>query len=433
MSPDILVHPDKTSRLKIMRSIANTGYLNVWEGAVRSSKTVVALIAFAVYVTRSPETTFLLSGRTVGTIETNCILDDYGLLNLLGLPSSAYHNVGNTRAITFSVQGPDGRLIEKKIRVYGASDIQSYMAIRGNTYGGWFADEINLHNKQFVEEALNRTSVSIDRKHFWTLNPDNPRHWVYTEYLDYYSTMPKGERKRLGGYHWWHFTPKDNPAMTPAMYQSLCLQYPKDSYLYQRYVLGLRCIAEGLVYPEITDQYFRTFSVEELSKIRIRYCAIDFGANHPTVMVFGGMYYGNSQDWRIVKEYFDEKSNKTTYDHYVQFLNICKELGADPNKVSIAIDPSALSLRVEFINHGLNVIKAKNDVLPGIEFIRRAVTKGNLTFSSTLTHAKEEFGTYSWDEKACLRGEDKVIKEGDDVMDAIRYFGYTFMRPFLKW
>jgi len=194
---EILLHPDKERRDKVLRSMANLGYLNVWEGAVRSSKTVMALAAFGLYVTRSTETKFLLSGRTIKTIEKNCILEDFGLLNLLGLSKENYRKVGEDRAIVFNSRCEDGIIREKKISVFGASDIRAYMAIRGNSYGGWFADEINMHDREFVSEALRRTAVSKDRKHLWTLNPDNPYHWTYTDYLDRYDAMTPEEKR-----HW---------------------------------------------------------------------------------------------------------------------------------------------------------------------------------------------------------------------------------------
>lgn len=423
----IQVHPVKESREKILRSMANTGFMNVWEGAVRSGKTVVALMAFAHYVVTSPEKSFLMSGRTVGTVETNCILDDYGFLNLV--PGSVYKQVGESRAIVFSVRTAGG-VVQKRIRVVGAADIRAYMKIRGNTYAGWFADEINMHDKEFVIEALKRTAMSHDRKHFWTLNPDNPRHWIYLDYLDRYDRMDALERKALGGYHYWHFVPADNPAMTPAMLTSLELQYPRDSYLYDRYILGLRCVAEGLIYPKVTASFFRDFDTNDVD---VRYCAIDFGADHPTVMVFGGLFKGNRFDWRLCAEYYDKGSDKTTYDHYAGFLDMCKRLGVDPARILIAIDPAAKTLRMEFEKHRLKVVKAKNDVLPGIDFVRACVYDGVLSFHQSMTNTLTEFGTYSWDPKAAERGEEKPIKLDDDCMDAVRYFAYTHMRPVIGY
>lgn len=429
---DIVVPSDKASRTKMLRSIANTGFMQVWEGSIRSGKTVTALISFARYVIDSPATIFLMSGRTVAAIERNAILSDYGLLNIIGLDSSSYHTEGKSKVITFSVRRDDGSVVRKKILVMGANDIKSFKALRGATTHGWFADEINMHDKSFVAEGLNRTALSPDRKHFWTLNPDNPHHWIYTDYLDNYDAMTKAERKALGGYRWWHYIPKDNPMMSAEALASLEAQFPKGSYLYRRYILGERCVAEGLVYPDISDQYFRDLSADR-KDVDVRYCAIDFGANHPTTMVFGGMYNGNRQDWRIIKEYFDEKSGKTTYDHYVQFLAICKELGANPNRITIAIDPSALTLRTEFVNRGLTVVKAKNEVLAGIEYVRRVVTTGHLLFDKSLVNLRREFGSYRWDEKKSEKtGIDSVVKIGDDVVDALRYFAMTFIRNYVR-
>lgn len=421
----IQVHPVKSSRDKIADCIESGGFLTVAEGSVRSGKTCTLLMAFAVYVIRSEERTFLLSGRTVKTAEQNCILEQFGLLNLI--PGSEYRKVGESRAVVFHVRTPRG-IVTKKIIVMGASDIRSYMALRGQTFGGWMADEVNMHDPEFVAEALRRTAVSKDRRHYFSLNPGAPKEWIYTDYLDRYEAMSDEEREQLGGYHYFHFTPDDNPAMTPQMLASLKAQYPEGSHLYRRYVLGERCVAEGLVYPNVSESSFMDFDIADVD---IRYCAIDFGATHPTVMVLGGPYNGNKRDWRIVAEYFDEASGKTTYDHYCGFLDVCRRIGADPNRIRVAIDPAARTLRDEFVKHGLQPVKAKNDVLPGIEFTRELIRSGRLLFHDTLQDILGEFRTYAWDPKASETGQDKPIKLGDDRMDAIRYFTYTFVRPLI--
>lgn len=418
--PVLFKEDDAESWEKSLSSIYNTGFLNVWEGAVRSGKTVYALVAFINYVKRSDERVFLLSGRTLPTIERNCIIGDYGILSLL--PRAKYGKIGNSNAITFTAKG-----MLKTIFVSGAADIKAYMSLRGNTYAGWFADEINMHDQRFVEEALNRTVKSSDRKHFWSLNPDNPNAWIYSDYLNRYDAMTEQEKEELGGYHWWHYTPKDNPALTMQMVRAMELQYPKDSYLYQRYILGLRVMAEGLIYPQVTEALFRP--EEDMVGTDVRYCAIDYGATHATVMLFGGMFKGNKHDWRIVAEYYDENSDKTTYEHYVGFMDTCKRIGADPNRMIIAIDPAAKVIRQEFLKRGLNVIKAKNDVLPGIEFTRNVLYNGTLVLSRAVIRMIKQFASYSWDPKASERGEEKPIKQQDDEMDALRYFAFTHVRP----
>lgn len=422
----IRVHPDPERVEKALMSIRDTGYLTVWEGAVRSSKTVLALIAFAMYVRNSTETRFLMSGRTIGTVEQNCILTEFGILNLI--PGAEYRNVGEKRAIKLRVKQRDGTIVRKVIIVQGASTIKDYMALRGQSYGGWFADEINMHDREFVVEALKRTAASDDRRHMWTLNPGAPQEWIYRDYLDMYDAMSEDERKALGGYEWHHFTPEDNPVMTPEKIQSLKLQYPEGSYLYRRYILGERCVAEGLIFPKVDGSYFIDFDPKDVD---IRYCAIDFGTEHATVMGFGGMFRGNRKDWRMVAEYYDRGSDKTTYDYYCDFLEMCRRLEVDPQRITVAIDPAAKVLRLEFVKHGLHVIKAKNDVLPGIDFLRTLIYSGHLRFHSSMVNLRREFGTYSWDAKAAESGIEKPVKSEDDAVDMQRYFSYTFIKPFI--
>ena len=408
---------------KVREGMESHAFLNVWEGAVRSGKTVFALMAFANYVISSDERSFLLSGRTVKTIEKNAILDEYGLLNLI--PGARYRKVGEARAITLRAHG-----IDKIINVVGASDIRAYMQIRGNTYAGWFADEINMHDREFVSEALRRTAMSRDRRHYWTLNPDNPRHWVYTEYLDRYDAMTKADKRKLGGYHWWHFVPYDNPAMTTEMLDSLELMYPKGSYLYDRYILGNRCMAEGLIYPRATRENVQADI--DPNDVDLRYASIDYGTDHPTVIYLGGPIKGDKTKWAVVAEYFDEKSDKTTFDHWEKFVLMCESYGVDPHRVRIAIDPAAGAIKKEFMKQGAMVQNAKNDVLEGIEFTRRILYDGTLKLSRLCVRIFDEFATYAWDETASQRGEDKPVKIHDDCCDSLRYFGMTHIRPMIR-
>lgn len=422
MTTEIVVHPNKESRVKIMRSIANTGFLNVWEGAVRSSKTMIALISFINYVQNSPENTFIMSGRTTATLEKNCIIGDFGILNLV--PGSAYKQVHNTKSLLIP-----SKTGFKTIYVYGASDIQAYMTLRGLTAGGWFADEINMQHKEFVAECFKRTVASKDRKHFWTLNPDNPYHWVYEDYIDFYDRKTPDEKKSLGGFYLWKFYLRDNPILTEQRQAEISAQYVPGSYEYKRYILGERCMAEGLIYPGATrDTVFAKIDPNEYS---LRYASIDFGTDHPTVFYLGGFKKGDKKKWAIVGEYYDKGSDKTTYDYWVDFTEFCKKYGVDPYSVNVAIDPAAGAIKKEFQKQKSMAFNAKNDVLDGIEFTRRVMYDGTLRIDYSCRMLEREFATYSWDAKASERGDDKPIKVNDDCVDSLRYFAYTHIRPII--
>jgi PBSX family phage terminase large subunit len=315
---------------------------------------------------------------------------------------------------------------EVTIYLFGASDSASDDPLRGLTLDFWYADEITKHHMNFINEAMARLAAADRPLMIWTSNPENPQLPLYTDYTDRYHAMSDEEKAKFGGYHEFHFELKDNPIMTDAKIQKLALSYSGAEY--DRKILGKRCVQEGLVYPNIDLRYFRPI---EPGDVKVQYCAVDFGTDHATTMLFGGMFRGNKKDWRIVAEYYDKGSNKTPYDYYVDYLAMCDTLGIDPTKVMIAIDPAAKVLRIEFVKHGLMVQKAKNDVLNGINFTRTIIYNGILSFGEVgkLKHLNQELGIYAWDPKKSLVGVDAVIKQNDDTVDALRYFSYTFIRP----
>ena len=423
---EIKVNPDPVRARKALMSMASSGYLQVWEGAVRSSKTVIALMAFSLYVRSSKETRFLITGRTVATIEQNCILNDYGLLNMI--PGAEYGRFGEKKAVLFNVKGKDGSIIRKAIIVQGASTIKDFMALRGQSYGGWFADEINMHDHEFVVEALKRTAASLDRRHYWTLNPGSPGEWIYKEYLDRYDAMTDEERERLGGYSWWHFTPQDNPIMTESMLASLKLQYPEGSVLYRRYILGERCIAEGLVFPFFDESCIR----EPPAGLKVRYAGIDFGTVHPTAMG----WYGRDREtgvWYKVRDWIattEDSARMTTADYMDIFERITEELGGIP-RMNLTIDygGGGEALAREAEKRRWMPVNPDKTVLDGIATMARLLSTHRLYISPECKGTIQAIRIYCWDEKASERGEDKPIKRDDDPVDETRYVCSTFIEP----
>src|SRR5574344_2160548 len=89
---------------KSLDSLQQTGYLTVYEGAVRSTKTVTANIKWLKYIMLSPENRFLMSGNTVSSLYTNVIDGDFGILNIADGAAKYYTDkVGN---MVLEVQSP---------------------------------------------------------------------------------------------------------------------------------------------------------------------------------------------------------------------------------------------------------------------------------------------------------------------------------------
>lgn len=410
---------------RVIKTIFLTGWLNVWEGSVRSSKTLTSTMAWLLYLSESDDTYFLMTGKSLGSLMRNVWDGDMGLHKLC---PGAFIRSGHT-AVTLYIPTPKGTKI---CYCFGGGNASSHEVLVGVTVGGWYADEISEHHPRFIEEAFNRTVVSSDRRHFWTMNPQNPKHFIYTDYLDKYDKWTPEERRKAGGYYWHHFTLEDNPALSSSTIESLKMQY--SGYAYQRYILGLRVVAEGLVYGDLGTKVFHDINPNDYD---CRYAAIDFGTTHATVFYIGGPKRTidgkgrpsiDKTHWAICYEYYDIHSGKDTTDYVNDFVSLCEKNGLDPRRMQIAIDPAAGPLKMSFHKAGIPAFDAKNDVIPGILYATKYLKQGNLIFNTTCRNLSREMGTYHWDEKATERGEDKVIKEDDDAADAMRYFSHSHVR-----
>ncbi len=411
------------------RSLRSPKWLNVFEGSVRSGKTLASSMLFLSCIETSSANYFMASGNTIGSFKKNVVDGDMGILAIL--PGAEYKNKDNTLMIPTS-QG------WKTVYVFGGGNADSEDNLRGLTVGGWYADEIDKHHMTFIEMALTRSLTYNDRFNIWTMNPDNPQAPIYEKHIDRWLNATREERLDVGGYNYYHFTLRDNPIYTEADIARISATF--SGYEYDRYILGRRVRAEGLIYPGVATRHI--FQNVDPNDVNIRYCSIDFGTDHPFAMYFGGpLKHGtklDNQNWRIVKEVYDDRKDKTTSDMVDLYEDACKELGIDPRKTLTAIDPSAKILRNEFIRRGYKPLggastdvkdfNAKNAVKSGIEFLRYLLYNGRLILSNSCNAARREFASYSYDPKAPA-GEERPIKENDDAMDALRYFGYTHIYP----
>lgn len=408
---------------KGINSIYNQGTFNIWEGAVRAGKTVASTIAWILYVTQSPEDYFLMTGHSQTSLYRNVIDGNFGLLRLLGPMASARVDARKNTILEIRTS-PTKK--PKICYLIGAPNARSFEALAGLTVGGWYADEINRHDAVFVQEALNRTVASSDRKHFWTLNPDNPHHWVYHEFIDRFVETEDTRH--------WHFTLDDNLAITQERKDELKRQY--KGIFYKRFILGERCIAEGAIFEQIGPQNFydqstRPYQLELKSK---RTIAIDYGTRNDCVYLDiyddgQTIYVDNEYRWSSSTdmENIDESTESREYSYrspseYVQDLK-----GFMGNKKSeVLVDPSASYFIQEMRKHQIMARPAKNDVSAGIQGMMNMFGAGTIKINEDKCKTLiKELETYSWDETAALKGEDKPIKVNDHGVDALRYYVNT--------
>lgn len=391
---------------KARASIKADGWMTVWEGAIRSGKTVASILAWLMYLKNSNEKVFFMSGKTYGSLIRNVIDGDFGIL-ALGAPDIK---------ITKDRTGSTVLLLgDKKIYLFGASDDGAYMRLKGLTAGGWYADEIATHPESFIVEALSRTAVSTDRRIFWTLNPTFPSHYIYSKFLDRWEGSE--------GYRRYHFTLDDNLAMTEDRKRELANQF---SGRYKSiYILGLRVAATGAIYDNFDrDKIIFSEMPEDISECQ-RVIACDYGTVNPCV--FLECIFSEDRTVYVLREYrWDSrvKMQQKTDAAYVQ--DMIKFIGTPDECDSVLIvDPSASSFITALRMEGFFVKPAENDVLNGIMNISSLIGQGRLKIHESCTGLISEMEGYAWDEKSINSGTEKPLKIRDHGPDALRYYVNT--------
>jgi hypothetical protein len=127
--------------------------------------------------------------------------------------------------------------------------------------------------------------------------------------------------------------------------------------------------------------------------------------------------------WYQVKEFYhsgrETNLQKTDQDYYEDLERLAGDLPVD----CLIIDPSATSfIALVKQKRRFKVRKANNDVIEGIQKTASAIQQGKIKVNDCCKRTIEEYGLYSWDDKA---GKDAPIKDHDHAMDATRYFVNT--------
>jgi len=390
--------------------------MNVAEGAIRSGKTIDHCIIAAMYLEECPDKIHLATGSTLGNAKLNIgVCNGFGLENLFR-GRCKWGKYKDNEALYLKTQTGD-----KVVIFTGASKADAYKRILGNSYGLWIATEINEHydsedsRTSFIKVAFGRQVAAVWPLILWDLNPCNPAHAIYKNYIDLYKTS------YVGGYQYQHFTIRDNLAITPERMAEIESQYVPGSIWYRRDILGERCIAEGLIYPMWEDALAEPPQGAEFSDYVL---SMDYGTmNAFAALIFAK--YGNT--WYAIREYYysgrDTQRQKTDEDYAKDIDAWCADIESEGKLLTI-IDPSAASFIALLRKRGerYKVLPADNDVLDGIRETANALENGHVKISPKLKAWQEEAGGYIWDTK-CV--DDRPVKVNDHLMDAMRYFVKT--------
>ena len=372
------------------------------DGSIRSGKTMAMSVGFVLWsMSRYDKQTFALCGKTIETLRRNVV--NPLKLWLEGIFSIRERRTQNFIEITYA-----GKV--NRYYLFGGKDESSAALIQGITLAGVLLDEVALMPRSFVEQALARCSVAGSK--FWfNCNPESSEHWFFKSWVQ------KADEKQVLHLH---MTMEDNPSLDADVkkrYEALYSGVFRD-----RYISGIWCVAEGLVYP----MFSREKNVVSAHGSKGTYfISIDYGTINPMAM---GLWRLEGTTATMEREYyFDSRAKRVqkTDEEYYQDL----EAFADGVQISrIIIDPSAASFKACIRQHGrFRVMDAKNDVLDGIRWTASLIQAGQIRVHESCENTLRELAAYVWDEKART---DAVVKENDHSMDQMRYLCYTLRSRF---
>lgn len=388
-----------------------TARINVWEGAVRSGKTIGSIVAWLEILANPPPGGHLvITGKTERTIKQNVI--------------APIEDMVGAHRVRFGQDGlvmVDGR----RCLMVGANDVRAEGKIRGGTFAAAYADEATLLPEGFFKMLLSRLSVPGARL-LATTNPDGPYHWLKRDYLDV-----DGLNLRR-----FHFRIEDNPFLPPEYVQSLKAEY--KGLWHRRFIDGEWCQAEGAVYADQWDEDACTFT--GYTPQREWWAAGDYGTTNPTTF---GLYSRDAQGvercwheyWWSSRTEQRQKTDSQYADDWFKWLQKAEEdvgaearaAGYSPPNIQpqyLALDPAAASLRVELEGRGVRVEKANNDVVEGIRHVAGRLALRQFLIHRRCIHSIREMGAYVWDKKSQERGEDSPLKTDDHTQDRHRYALY---------
>lgn len=200
--------------------------INLLYGSVRSGKTWISLLKWAIWVgQQAQDKQFLMVGKTITTLKRNCLV----LLEEL---------IGDN--ITYSISQKKAVIFGRTVWLEGANDERSESKIRGMTLMGVYIDELTQIPQDFYLMALSRLSEK-GAVFLATTNPDHPKHYVKTEIIDN-DLLDKQVIK---------FLIDDNIFLDETYKENLKKEY--SGVFYQRFILGEFVRAEGIIFPEFAN------------------------------------------------------------------------------------------------------------------------------------------------------------------------------------
>lgn len=341
---------------------------------------------------------------------------------------------GDSVATSINIQNV-AKILGEKVYCIGADNVRQVAKIRGSEIAYCAIDEATDINKEVFEMLKSRLSLPYSCCDI-TTNPSSPNHW----FKDFLDSADRGVDIFCQNY-----TIYDNPFLPKEYVQALEAEYA-GSVWFDRYILGLWTLAEGLIYANFADALYD----EEFEGEAEDYCiSLDYGTSNPFAALLwelrGHTWYGTHELYYSGRDLGVQKSDGEYLNMLEDLIEPLKESRIhkeyDPwgdiveqiERIPVIVDPSAASF-IALLRQSkwFRPISADNEVVNGIRKTSTAIEKGLIRIHKRCKYWQREAQSYTWDDKAII---DRPIKENDHLMDAMRYFVNTkrIVRPTMEY
>lgn len=386
--------------------------LNILEGAVRSGKTWISLIVFALWVATMPaDATFLMVAKTLKSLDRNCLRL---LQNLIG-----------EKNFTYNLQQKEGRLFGRVVFLEGVNDVRAESKIRGMTLTGAYCDELTLFTEDFFTMLLSRLSMP-GAKLFASTNPDSPLHWLNVKYLKRADELNINVVK---------FTILDNETLDPEYIEALKREY--TGVFYKRFILGLWVVAEGACYPKFADKP-DDYIVDTLpDNARFISIGVDFGGNRSLTTFVATAVHGDFEKLTVLKDYHIEgRKGEIDADKVnAEFIKFVNELRAEydvPVKYVFADSEAQYlinGMRRAAAVLGLSIGESKKvAVVQRIICTNSLLNTGRFKIMRGCQLVRDGLMGAVWNPKAAAQGKDERLDDFTSDIDILDATEYSFER-----
>ena len=418
------------NQLRYLRKCA-VSWLNVAEGGKRAGKNVVNILAWSACLETHPDRLHLAAGVSIGTAKMN-ILDSngFGLRHLFRGRCRSGKNM-EKEALYISTGGG-----EKMVIFAGGGKSSDAALIKGNTFGSAYITEANECHQTFLQEVLDRTLSSSRRQIFMDLNPKAPRHWFYTDFLDWQDKLR--EQGRNDGYNYAHFTIADNLAMSDAMVRELLDKYDQGSIWFRADILGQRTASTGRIYTSYDREKVLLSGQHRYREYTV---GIDVGGRDATVATLIGLTY-DMREVHVLDGLYHHQgiSDRMSETRYVDMIVNWLKMHPEADTGTIYVDSAAKLFRrgledgviAAGLRFSVRSFDKRDGILERIALEDRLLVQGRIRIAPHLEKWHEALQMAVWDGSAWEKGEWVRLDDGSyplDCLDSMEYGLY----PLKQW